>query len=32
MIVKNYKFVRDNFRDMINKVNEDRDTITITTK
>ncbi|MDG0819710.1 type II toxin-antitoxin system prevent-host-death family antitoxin [Staphylococcus equorum] len=32
MIVKNYTFVRDNFRDMINKVNEDRDTITITTK
>nr|WP_269090151.1 MULTISPECIES: type II toxin-antitoxin system Phd/YefM family antitoxin [Staphylococcus] len=30
--VKNYTFVRDNFRDMINKVNDDSDTITITTK
>lgn len=32
MTVKNYTFVRDNFRDMINKVNDDSDTITITTK
>ena len=32
MTVKNYTFVRDNFRDMINKVNDDGDTITITTK
>jgi len=30
--VKNYTFVRDNFRDMINKVNDDSDIITITTK
>ena len=32
MTVKNYTFVGDNFRDMINKVNDDSDTITITTK
>ena len=32
MTVKNYTYVRDNFRDMINKVNEDSDTVTITTK
>lgn len=32
MTVKNYTYVRDNFRKMINKVNEDSDTITITTK
>ena len=32
MAIKNYSFVRDNFREMIDKVNDDSDTITITTK
>lgn len=32
MIVKSYTFVRDNFRDMISKVNDDEDAIIITTK
>ncbi|WP_436961900.1 type II toxin-antitoxin system Phd/YefM family antitoxin [Staphylococcus xylosus] len=32
MIVKSYSYVRKNFKDMINKVNNDSDTITITTK
>lgn len=32
MIVKSYSYVRKNFKDMINKVNDDSDTITITTK
>lgn len=32
MIVKSYSYVRENFKDMINKVNDDSDTITITTK
>ncbi|NWK84831.1 type II toxin-antitoxin system Phd/YefM family antitoxin [Staphylococcus sp. GSSP0090] len=32
MTVKHYTFVRDNLRAMINKVNEDSDIITITTK
>lgn len=32
VIVKSYTFVRDNFRDMISKVNDDEDAIIITTK
>jgi len=32
MIVKSYSYVREHFKDMINKVNDDSDTITITTK
>lgn len=32
MIVKSYSYVREHLRDMINKVNDDSDTITITTK
>lgn len=32
MIVKSYSYVRKNFKDMINKVNDDSDTITITIK
>ncbi|MGI2312549.1 type II toxin-antitoxin system Phd/YefM family antitoxin [Staphylococcus sp. GDY8P126P] len=32
MATKNYSFVRENFREMIDKVNDDSDTITITTK
>lgn len=32
MTVKPYSYVRKHFKDMINKVNDDSDTITITTK
>lgn len=32
MTIKSYSYVRENFKDMINKVNDDSDTITITTK
>ncbi|QQD84956.1 MULTISPECIES: type II toxin-antitoxin system Phd/YefM family antitoxin [Jeotgalicoccus] len=32
MTVKSYSYVRENFKDMINKVNDDSDAIIITTK
>lgn len=32
MIVKTYSYVREHFKDIINKVNDDSDTVTITTK
>lgn len=32
MTVKSYSYVREHFKEIINKVNEDRDAITITTK
>lgn len=32
MTVKSYSYVREHFKDMINKVNDDSDTIIITTK
>lgn len=32
MTVKSYSYVRENFKDMINKVNDDSDTLIITTK